>query len=97
MTAVAIHNVAVYLFNLDQSLHKNDGVLMWEREPGAGFPNPDPTLFNHPAYTFFEQYPNGAADMAGYWAENRILGGVVLFDRGESGSEVRHAFPCSNN
>lgn len=26
-------------------------------------------------------YPDGAGDMAGYWAELQILGGVVLFDR----------------
>jgi hypothetical protein len=34
------------------------------------------------------QYPEGIADMVGYWAKDRILGGVVLFDRGESGNEV---------
>lgn len=33
-------------------------------------------------------YPNGLADVVGYWAEARIFGGVVLFDRGESELEV---------
>jgi hypothetical protein len=26
-------------------------------------------------------YPDGVADMVGYWAEDRILGGVTVFDR----------------
>ncbi|KAI1020993.1 hypothetical protein LB503_009995 [Fusarium chuoi] len=34
-----------------------------------------------------DQYPNGAADTAGYWAEARIFGGVVVFDRGKDGTE----------
>jgi hypothetical protein len=36
----------------------------------------------------YDQYPDGLADVAGYWAEDRIFGGVVLFDRGDSGYEV---------
>jgi hypothetical protein len=34
----------------------------------------------------YENYPNDAADMAGYWAEARIIGGVVLFDRRPDGN-----------
>jgi hypothetical protein len=30
------------------------------------------------------QYPDGLADVAGYWAEDQIFGGVVLFDRSQS-------------
>ncbi|KAK3185697.1 hypothetical protein K4F52_005562 [Lecanicillium sp. MT-2017a] len=45
-------------------------------------------MFNHYQYTDHEQYPRGPADMAGYWLEDRIFGGVVLFDRGESGKEA---------
>jgi hypothetical protein len=89
--AVAIHQIAVLLFSLDTNLHKHDDITNWA-PPKAGsvlntmfwdeFPNgPLPTLFCHPWYIDYEQYPNGAADMAGYWAEARILGGVVLFDR----------------
>ncbi|KAH8198067.1 hypothetical protein TruAng_007739 [Truncatella angustata] len=37
------------------------------------------------AFTVYEQYPNGVADMVGYWAEDRILGGVLLFDRTKDG------------
>jgi hypothetical protein len=40
-----------------------------------------PTLFFHQWYTDYELYPNGVADAVGFWAEARILGGVVLFDR----------------
>ena len=39
-------------------------------------------------YMNVKDYPFGVSDMAGYWAEDRIFGGVVLFDRGESGKEV---------
>jgi hypothetical protein len=35
-----------------------------------------------------EQYSDGVADIAAYWAEDRILGGVVLFGREKSGKEV---------
>lgn len=44
---------------------------------------PYPTLFTHPGFTAVEQYPNGKADLVGYWAEDRVLGGVVLFDRSQ--------------
>lgn len=40
-------------------------------------------------YSKAEQYPEGAADMVGYWAEDRIFGGVVLFGRGKDGTGVR--------
>lgn len=39
------------------------------------------TLFCHPRYRDYDQYPNGVADSVGYWAEARVLGGVVLCDR----------------
>lgn len=50
----------------------------------------DPTAFSHGPYIAVDQYPNGAADSVGYWAEARIFGGVVVFDRGEDGTEVRN-------
>ncbi|CAN8106254.1 unnamed protein product [Discula destructiva] len=37
-------------------------------------------------------YPNGLADTVGYWTEDRILGGVALFDRGESGLESKDMY-----
>ncbi|KAF4813317.1 hypothetical protein CGCTS75_v013758 [Colletotrichum tropicale] len=71
---------------MDESLHKDDGLaawvppkedLFWRFNPEGAYA----TLFRHPWYTDHDQYPNGVADMAGYWAESRIFGGVVLFDR----------------
>lgn len=50
-------------------------------DPNRGLVNPRPTLFNHHAYIHDDIYPNGVADMVGYWAENRVLGGVTVFDR----------------
>lgn len=44
-------------------------------------PIPRPTVFNHPHYLDDDVYPEGVADIVGYWAEDRILGGVVVFDR----------------
>jgi hypothetical protein len=97
MVAVAVHQVAVQLVKLDTSLHKNDGIASWVPPEDdtifwTFFPEgPPPTLFRHGWYGDYEQYPDDVADMVGYWAEARILGGVVLFDRRSSGehSEVR--------
>jgi len=55
-------------------------------------PHPQDPIF-HLDYTFHEQYPMGVPDMVGYWAEYRVLGGVVLFDRGESEEQVCHDIP----
>ena len=46
------------------------------------------TAFVHRFYVDSDQYPRGVADVTGYWAEGRIFGGVVVFDRGESEQEV---------
>jgi hypothetical protein len=46
-------------------------------------------VFLHAAYDAFDQYPRGVADMVGYWAESRLFGGVVIFDRGEDEIGVR--------
>lgn len=50
-------------------------------DPNGGLVSPRPTLFNHHAYIDDDIYPNGVSDMVGYWAENRVLGGVTVFDR----------------
>ena len=42
----------------------------------------------YPWYRDFELYPSGVADGVGYWAEERILGGVVLFDRWDPGQSA---------
>jgi hypothetical protein len=47
-----------------------------------------PTVFSYGGYTNVKAYPNGMADCTGYWVEFEIFGGVIVFDRGTSGSEV---------
>jgi hypothetical protein len=42
------------------------------------------TLFSHPYYGAKNQYADGLADVVGYWAEDQIFGGVVLFDRSQT-------------
>ncbi|KAK0667108.1 hypothetical protein QBC41DRAFT_374905 [Cercophora samala] len=90
LVAVALHQTAVMLFKLDTSLHKRDGITEWAPSKDDDlywrfFPKgPFPTLFRHPWYIDHDRYPDGVADMVGYWAEARILGGVVLFDRRSS-------------
>jgi len=96
MTAIACHDLAVFLFQQsDGGRHK--GCHTWKRPPimvhpfgrseaalvPVPFSDPPPTVFSHDCYRSFEQYPNGVADMVGYWAEFRLFGGVVVFDRGE--------------
>jgi hypothetical protein len=44
---------------------------------------PWPTLFTHPQYCNYPEYPDGLADNVAYWAEDQIFGGVVLFDRSQ--------------
>ena len=43
----------------------------------------------HPDYVQFKNYPRGLLDVVGYWAETQVFGGVLLFDRSDSGSQVR--------
>lgn len=63
---------------------------MGPREPRLfEYLEPPPTLFCHGEYLDHQQYPHGLANVAGYWAEDRILGGIAVFDRGKSGTEVR--------
>ena len=42
----------------------------------------------HDCYISFQNYPLGLLDVVGYWAETQLFGGVLVFDRGDSGSEV---------
>ncbi|KAF4345044.1 hypothetical protein FBEOM_918 [Fusarium beomiforme] len=51
-----------------------------------------PTVFCHSFYTGVERYPNGDADTVGYWAEAKIFGGVLVFDRGESETECKELY-----
>ncbi|KAK7720728.1 hypothetical protein SLS63_009722 [Diaporthe eres] len=93
LVAVAVHAIAVKLFKLDShGPHKKDTPCP-VKDPYAEAEadirrrfQPWPTSFAVTSYTDVEQYPDGVADLAGYWAESLIFGGVVLFGRGESGS-----------
>lgn len=92
--AVSVHQVAVLLYQNNAHLSTPGSALqvvhtwtppqddyngsLWWRFNRDG---PLATLFLHTWYRDHAQYPHGAADMAGYWAENRVLGGVVLFNR----------------
>lgn len=100
LVAVAVHAIAVELFKLDShGPHKkdtpcpiNDPHAHAEPYVRLRFP-PWPTSFAVNSYTDVEQYPDGFADLAGYWAECLIFGGVVLFGRGESDTGVGPT-PC---
>ena len=50
--------------------------------------NPFYVEFYHTDYKEYERYPFGLLNVVGYWAETQFFGGVLLFDRGESGLEV---------
>lgn len=89
LIAVAIHRIAVLLYN-QGSFHKECDPTVEESRLCYSFrPHYYPTPFCLDQYSDPEQYPDGVADVAGYWAENWIFGGVVVFSRGESGVEVR--------
>lgn len=55
--------------------------VFWEVHPDAA----GPTLLYHCWYINHEKFPNDVADMVRFWAEARILGGVVLFNHRDPG------------
>ncbi|KAI1500928.1 hypothetical protein F5X99DRAFT_384391 [Biscogniauxia marginata] len=90
LVARSVHQIAVLLFKQGPIRPESDPLLSWlpsedlmPRLYPKGFP---PTFFLHQWYRDYDQYPEGIADGVGYWAESRILGGVVLFDRRIPGS-----------
>ncbi|KAK3997444.1 hypothetical protein QBC44DRAFT_354930 [Cladorrhinum sp. PSN332] len=101
LLAVACHQIAVYLWNLDDGPHKHQEYEEW-RDSAQDRPLSDPSNwyrpyiapvpFYHRRYVDFDQYPNGIADIVGYWAEARIFGGVVVFNRGDSGTECKELY-----
>jgi hypothetical protein len=100
MVAIACHDIGAHLYTIaDGGLHP-----ILPNPPSPTPPTPstppalpslikprpkDPTIFTHPGYNNWENYPQGVADCAGYWAESQIFGGVVAFNRGELEKEVR--------
>lgn len=99
LLAISCHDLATLLHEqYGEGLHKGAHAwqpVIWSFPRGATAPvpvpqpEPPPTVFFHGAYTAVDQYPKGVADMVGYWAESRLFGGVVLFDRGENETGVR--------
>jgi hypothetical protein len=91
LIAVACHDIAVLLYKIAEGgvgthAEKPPGPTLLDND-GVPFP-PIPTDFYHTEYQDWEQYPQGVADMVGYWAEFELFGGVVIFDRGDSDTEV---------
>ncbi|TQW06614.1 hypothetical protein IF2G_06036 [Cordyceps javanica] len=98
LLAVSCHQIAVRLFQLGESRHTQEEYERWRDEPrdrNRWDWYRAPTAFCHRSYLASEQYPNGIADVVGYWAEARIFGGVVVFDRGETDTEVMYLHSSS--
>lgn len=100
LVAVAVHTIAAELFELDGAFHKKDTPCSSlkgdeDAEVRRNLP-PWPTTFAVAGFTDPKQFPRGVADIAGYWAEDLILGGVVLFGRGESGTGVSNSSIAGN-
>ncbi|OAR01351.1 hypothetical protein LLEC1_07781 [Akanthomyces lecanii] len=95
LLAVSCHQIAAHLFQLESPCHTQEEYEQWRDEPRDrnrwDWYRP-PAAFCHRSYLASDQYPNGIADVVGYWAEARIFGGVVLFDRGETDTECREVF-----
>ncbi|KAK4243685.1 hypothetical protein C7999DRAFT_44559 [Corynascus novoguineensis] len=109
LIAAGIHQIAAILFQSDDKVHTKEhihNVISWKKESEwtdigcrhpvfQEYPDPPPTLFYHCEYMDHQQYPHGLADVAGYWAEDRILGGVTVFSRGKSGTECNDIYSHS--
>lgn len=101
LVARSIHCIATSIDKLAEKAHVGDireaiefvqpgrVVQMGERTIQMASARPFEHLFFNRNYMNVKDYPFGISNMAGYWAEDRIFGGVVLFDRGDSGKEVR--------
>lgn len=81
LVAVAIHRIAVLLYR-QGSMHKQSGLPVEENRlcsnmSSGSYRHYYPTPFCLDEYDDPERYPDGVADITGYWAENWIFGGVV--------------------
>lgn len=98
LVVVACHQIGAYLFNQEPLHHSKQLHEDWvaraknkspEERLRVLYVNIPPCAFFHAAFLDYERYPMGKADVAGYWTEGRIFGGVVVFDRGDTDQEVR--------
>ncbi|KAK4657128.1 hypothetical protein QC762_210210 [Podospora pseudocomata] len=84
LVAMALNEIGVLLFDVGIEVHQGTGdrsieaITHWKQDPDDETP---PTTFHHPYYLHGDIYPLGVSNLVGYWAEDRILGGVVTFDR----------------
>lgn len=94
---MACHQVGAYLYRLDKGTHPHSFYAEWvrqvaeERRQGVKsrrFAYYSEIAFAHRAFQSSKNYPQGFADVAGYWVEGQLFAGVIIFDRGESESEV---------
>ncbi|PYI00330.1 hypothetical protein BO78DRAFT_434501 [Aspergillus sclerotiicarbonarius CBS 121057] len=100
ITALVMHTVAAHLFGLTSQppykcpppLQHLGPIRQDMKAAGDRTFDPIPTHLYHTHFVDHDQYPMGVADVVGYWAEYHILGGVVLFDRRGSESEMREVF-----
>lgn len=94
LVAVTIHRLATLLYKSGSYLKERD---LQEDQlccSARDETHPYPTPFVLHEYGDVAQYKEeGVAEMPGYWAEDQIFGGVVLFHRGESGFEVSQYCP----
>lgn len=86
LVSVTLHQFRVILSQLSFLLHQGDleSIEKWQMPVSEYSPNPLPppaSIFSHSAFSHHKLYPDGVHDMAGYWAEDRILGGVAIFNR----------------
>ncbi|KAK3942858.1 hypothetical protein QBC46DRAFT_255539 [Diplogelasinospora grovesii] len=105
LLAVAVHQIAANLFDAYSvgNPHKVE-YDAWRAERLRRAASGDeayrycrispPVVFYHRDYpiNYYEQYPRDISDVVGYWAEAKIFGGVLLFDRGESETECREVW-----
>ncbi|KAF4339887.1 hypothetical protein FBEOM_6185 [Fusarium beomiforme] len=91
ITACALHQIAVQLSQMQKmhdpattAGHDVEAKMKWERPPDGSYRvAPWPTIFVATQFTAYDWYPNSIHDIVRYWAENRILGGVALFDHSQ--------------
>ncbi|CAF9930845.1 MAG: hypothetical protein ALECFALPRED_004741 [Alectoria fallacina] len=93
ITAASVHALAGMTY---ASFHPDTDIKPQEPRGGhlAAFYGTDQFYvdFYHDDYRLLEKYPSGLLNVVGYWAETQLFGGVVLFDRGDSGLEINSAF-----
>ncbi|TVY51699.1 hypothetical protein LCER1_G007130 [Lachnellula cervina] len=87
--AVACHDIAALVYVDTQPGLRREGQSLEQRLAAL---EGRPTDLMHEDYHELQQYPKGVADVVGYWAEYHLFGGVVLFDRAESGTSCKRAF-----